>query len=97
MAGNGRQPRVQILDTSCTDRNNGPTKSLEGTVLTDLLPFPHERLSSPGTFIHSYRSSQYNSKINFYCVQAQQAFVVLRIAPPIKAGSILGTINPAES
>jgi hypothetical protein len=41
---------------------------------------PHERLSSQGTFIQSYGCTQYNSKINFYCVQVLQASATLRYA-----------------
>lgn len=78
MAGNGRCPHGKTQDTNNSDRNNVPRKPLEAWQIYCSLP--HERLSSQGTFIQSYDCIQYNSKINFYCVQVLQASATLRYA-----------------
>jgi hypothetical protein len=41
---------------------------------------PQVRLSSQGTFIQSYGGTRYNSKTNFYCVQALQPSATLSYA-----------------
>jgi hypothetical protein len=55
-----------------------PEKPLEAWQIYCSLP--REHLSSQGTFIQSYGCTQYNSKINFYCVQVPQASATLRYA-----------------
>jgi hypothetical protein len=86
VASNGRLLPVRTLHTSSNDRNNSSTKPPDGRVLTDLLPFPHDHLCSPGTRISSYGGSQYNSKINFYCVQFQHVSVTLCYALRLTTG-----------